>query len=50
MRERRHIQAGSARRAGLMAGQDPLQGTSAFNRHANPGALVFEQAGLLEAL
>jgi hypothetical protein len=33
-----------------MAGQDPLQGTSAFNRHANPGALVFEQAGLLEAL
>ena len=33
-----------------MTGQDPMQGTSAFNRHANPGALVFEQAGLLEAV
>jgi hypothetical protein len=28
-----------------MTGQDPLQGTSAFNRHANPGAIVVNQAG-----
>jgi hypothetical protein len=28
-----------------MTGRDPLQGTSAFSRHANAGAIVVKQAG-----
>ena len=40
-----HGLAVSSWTASLVTGQDPLQGTSAFSRHANAGAIVVKQAG-----